>query len=141
MLLSATYTGHTLKVFFALQIRYNLFSLYRMACNNHTTGNCVMSGPDDATPFAKVKRLDPSYVGNGRAAKDGSMNTDHILNTGRSYVPFPRRRTLWAGEIGWKVESPSSYDRRMLKSAHQIRTPDDSFRAEVQHKVLNNGVY
>jgi hypothetical protein len=100
-----------------------------------------MSGPDDATPFAKVKRLDPSYVGHGRKTEDGSMNTDHIWNTGKSYISFPRRRTSWAGEIGWKVEAPSSYDRRMLKSAHQIRTPDDSFQAEIQHKVLNYGVY
>lgn len=100
-----------------------------------------MSGPDDATPSAKVKRLDPSYVGNGRKTENGSMNTEHIWNTGRNCISFPKARTSWAGEIGWQVKAPSSYDRRMLKSAHQIRTPDDSFRAEVQHKVSNYGVY
>ena len=100
-----------------------------------------MSGPDDATPFAKVKRLDPTYVGNRRTSEDGSLNTNHIWSTGETYIAFPRRRTSWAGEIGWKVEAPSSYDHRMLKSSHQIRTPDDSFRAEVQHKVSNYGVY
>ena len=112
-----------------------------MACSSHTTGNCVMSGPDDVTQFAKIKRVDPSYVGNGRKTENSSMNTDHLWNTGRSSIPFPRRRTQWAGEIGWQVEESSSYDRRLLKSAHQIRTPDDSFRADIEHKVTNHGVY
>ena len=112
-----------------------------MACSSHTTGSYVMSGPDNATPFAKVKRLDPSYVGHGRKSENGSTNTEHIWNAGRSCISFPKGKTAWAGEIGWQVEAPSSYDRRMLKSAHQIRTPDDSFRAEVQHKINNYGVY
>lgn len=99
-----------------------------------------MSGPDEATPFAKVKRLDPTYVGSQRTTGGESMNVHHIGHTGSHSIPF-QRRSSWAGEIGWKVDSPSSYDRRMLKSAYQIRTPDNSFRAEVKHKVLNTGVY
>lgn len=72
-----------------------------MAYSCHETGNCVMSGPDGATAFARVTQLDPSYVGNGRKSDNGLTSTDHIWNTQGNCIKFPRSRTSWTGEIGW----------------------------------------
>ena len=100
-----------------------------------------MSGPDGATQFAKVKHLNPTYVGDSQRTEEGSTSVGHIWSTKNSGIPFPKGKAFWPGEIGWKVEPPISLDRRILKSAHQIRTPEDSFRAAAEQKVLNRGAH